>query len=783
MKLQAKLIILVVTLIVTPLLILGGITYTQLRETSTAQVFRSIDTLMDQVQQDLESTLQTTQSNLALFANSPLLRKYMLTTDEAKRYRLMQLPLLELFSSYQQAYPDYYEIRVLLPDSYEDARMTLGNIPNITEEEAESPFFQELQQHPEHEYITFFTNPDTQKIALLVAKKLFLAPPYSNPTFAQPTLRGYLLITVSLDSLQARIHQLHIGEQDHFFLTDGQGQILLHEHGQHIPPPPLVLDRMRYLADNNEVTQALYSNQSTYFKIRQLDPNLFLFAAIPKAQLLTASRGLGKWVASLTLAVIVITVFLMLVMLKYLVANPIHRLRRATREITRGNLQTTIALNSHDEIGELCQDFEQMRQSLYHSQLEVKTYQQSLQEKAIAAEAASRAKSTFLATMSHEIRTPLNGVIGPVELLQATSLDQKQRQYLEMMTHSAESLLDIINNVLDLSKIEAGKIVLETIDFNLRELIEETTESMAITAQRKGLELTCLITQQVPTKVNGDPVRLRQILLILLSNAVKFTEHGEIAVQVEVTSTTEEHTILRFQVRDTGIGIEPEALGSIFNAFSQADSSTTRKYGGTGLGLSIMQQLIELMNGEAGVQSQPGKGSVFWFSARFAAVSPQRYRSITSATNELDTTAQMTATKNSTKQCATHILLAEDNPINQKITKNMLKDLGCQVDIVEDGQKALGAYENKCYDLIFMDCQMPNLDGFEATQRIRKLEVENQRTHTPIIAITANAFKEDRDRCLEVGMNDYLSKPFKQKQLKMILERWTIDYLKENSQN
>ena len=896
MKLQTKLIVLVVTLIVIPLLILSWITYTQLRDISSARVFRGIDTLLNQTQQDLESMLQTVQANLVLFANSPLLRKYMLTSSEEERYRLMQLPLLELFSGYQQAYPDYYEIRVLLPDGYEDARMTRGDIPNITEEEADKHYFQELRDSPSDHYFSFFTNPDTQSMALLVAKKLYLTDPSIDPILAEPTLRGYLAITVSLDFLERQVQEVHLISGDHIFLTDNKGQIILHPEDQHSSLPPPLFKRLDQAADTGQVIDALYEGEITYFRGRRLHPQLLLFASVPQTQLLAASRGLGKLVATITVTAIIITVSLMLVMLKYLVADPIHRLRQATREIARGNLQAAIAFNSRDEIGELGQDFEQMRQSLYYSQQEVKAYQQSLQEKAIAAEAASRAKSTFLATMSHEIRTPLNGIIGPLELLLTTPLDQKQRIYTEMMSHSTQSLLSIINNILDFSKIEAGKMVLENIDFDLREVVEEVSELMAEPAQKKGLELICLITQQVPTMLNGDPARLRQMLLNLLGNAVKFTEHGEIAVRVEVAATTTDHTILRFQVRDTGIGIMPEALASIFTSFSQADGSTTRKYGGTGLGLSITQQLAELMGGETGVWSQPEKGSIFWFSARFTTVFPQPqprallpnrraliidnsaarrevlryhlntwsiavdeaessiqalshlkraanqgrpydlaildqhildidksalvrlikitapsirlimthsiyalaepdehapilayltkpvreetlYRSIITTADEQDAARQTTKghAENSVKQSAPHVLVAEDNPINQEVARHMLEDLGCRVDMAANGQETLDAYGHKRYKLIFMDCQMPDLDGFEATRRIRRLEAENLHTRTPIIAITANAFKEDRDQCLQAGMDDYLSKPFNQEQLKMMLERWLSD--------
>ena len=466
----------------------------------------------------------------------------------------------------------------------------------------------------------------------------------------------------------------------------------------------------------------------------------------------------------LALVALLLTFFLARQLARRL-ARPLSAMGRTLEAIKAGDYRPSLEETDSGELGDLARHINSLAVELERSGREQREAMQQLIQTREEAEQASRAKSDFLAMMSHELRTPMNGVLGMLQLLETTEMTQEQAEYAALATESTEHLLKVINDILDFSRIERGALELELIPFSLQDLLLGSIQVFQHSAQQRGLYLRLESQPGLEDfEVRGDPTRIRQILVNLLGNALKFTEEGGIRIETRWQPLDNEVLWFTCAVRDSGIGIAPERLEHMFDAFQQADTSISRRYGGTGLGLSIARTLAERMGGTLHASSEEGIGSVFTleiplpFSLRSEDVQAQTQNDVASGGDQ-------------------EVLLVEDNPVNQTVIEAMLRSLGYRVTLVGDGAQAVQRFDARRFSAVLMDCRLPVMDGYEATRQIRRHMPQNG---TPIIALTANALQGDREACLQAGMNDYLAKPFKRADLERVLLRWLGKRSQEN---
>ena len=439
-------------------------------------------------------------------------------------------------------------------------------------------------------------------------------------------------------------------------------------------------------------------------------------------------------------------------------SEPISAMGNAVKAIQQGDYSTPLPIVDDAELGSLSRHINNLADGLEHASREQQQAMAQLIQTREEAEKANSAKSDFLAMMSHELRTPMNGVLGMLQLLETTQMTDEQVEYAALASESTEHLLKVINDILDFSRIERAPLELEHIPFNLADLINSCAQAFAHSAQQRGLNLQLQLADGMPAlNVQGDPTRIRQILVNLIGNALKFTEHGQVSIQAQWQSLDHELLWFTCTVRDSGIGISPDNLEQMFNAFQQADSSISRRYGGTGLGLPIARTLAERMGGTLRAQSVEGQGSVFTLEMPLAL-----------SRQTLPTPAPAARVPSGNGE-GRNVLLVEDNPVNQTVIEAMRRSLGFTVSVATDGAQAVRSAESLIFEAILMDCRLPIIDGYEATRQIRQLPGCSE---VPIIALTANALQGDREACLAAGMNDYLAKPFKRTDLQQILQRW-----------
>jgi signal transduction histidine kinase/chemotaxis response regulator CheB len=497
---------------------------------------------------------------------------------------------------------------------------------------------------------------------------------------------------------------------------------------------------------------------SVYLPVMIVDEAYVILAQLDSSaayRLLDAGKRQSAIFAALTLLGSVVIGLLAL----RLAMGPLRRLRARAEAVAQDLTGASIHVPGRDEIASVVEVLQTLTDRLVERNRE-------LVDASARADAATQAKSQFLSTMSHEIRTPLNGILGMTELLQHSRLDSEQSRFVGAIATAGSTLHDLLSDILDLAKIEQGKVLLDPVDFDLGRLLAEVADVYREVARARGLSLVTALPDSIG-RLRGDPTRLRQVLSNLLGNATKFTERGEVRLRAErmPAAADDARAWWRFTVEDTGIGIAPESMTRLFQHFVQADASTTRQFGGTGLGLAICRHLVQLMGGRIDAHSVPGEGARFWLDLPFEAAADQQ-EPAPPARRELPRTG-----------CT--VLVAEDNPINQQVIERMLQHLGAVVTVADDGEAAVALVQRESFDLVFMDCLMPVMDGFEATRRIREWERgQDERCPVPIIALTANALAGDRDACLAAGMTDYLAKPISSTALAKTLSRHARDIVR-----
>jgi two-component system sensor histidine kinase/response regulator len=905
MRLQQQLALAILPAILVPLLLIGGASYRQIDVTVRDRTLEAMQTAGEQLAAAIEADIVAATTSVGFLAIASPLTTYVTAPDEDSRYGLYQPNVLALLTDYQAAYPANLGLQLRSPDGLADIDWSRDEVGAVAPQMLDD-FVQRLR--------TGAAVPLTQVLpaaaggrALLVVGTAITDAAVQRRPEVVPATRGYLIAVFDLRAVSARADALRFGTSGGVLLVDERGRPWGGSARQATWNPAASLSdaqRRTVTAFPIEITA---EGSGRYVSVHRPHPQLLAIGSVARSEVSSVNPRIALTLLVLTLLVIWAMHRLVYATVKRVLLKPTQHLIGVARDMAAGNLLVPVGVHSADELGDLGRALRDLGNTLSASQ--ARTAQREaerehalmqLQSARDRAEAASRSKSEFLARMSHEIRTPMNGVLGMTELLAGTKLESRQRQFTETIRQSAEALLAIINDVLDFSKMEAGKLELDDAPFDLGDVVEEAAELLAGSADAKGLELICRLPPGLHTAYRGDGMRLRQVLINLLGNAVKFTERGQVMVQVnELLSGDPARALLRFEVRDTGIGIRPESIGMIFEFFSQADGSTTRRFGGTGLGLAISKQLVELMGGKIGVSSGPGEGSTFWFTVPMvpehpasselrpealigsrilivddnatnreilsqhlkswhvevteAATGPQALRQLQAAATAgdpydlvildyqmpgmsgMDVTRALRATPalrdlsivllgsmsldaedsdgraqraaacltkpvrrahlrealtrllsaSASDTRRTHrppvepatpaarlglrVLLVEDNAVNREVARGMLDVLGCEVTVAGDGVEGASTFEAGQYDVVLMDCHMPELDGYGATGRIRAYEQASGRMRTPIVALTANALDGDRDKCLAAGMDDYLAKPFSSDQLRRVL--------------
>ncbi len=766
MKLQSKIFLAVFPFIVIPLLFSGGIAYQRLQKNVETTLNSQIQTLFQQITQQLDAFEQTAKANVNLFSSSKMMRAYM-NADEDQRYGMLQPYLMQRFNRYHHAYPNYIEIRVILPDGYEDTRFAPKYIPNLTEEENESEFFQVWLKNKQEQYVDYTTMPDTGDFILHIAQRLYFTDTNQKERKRQAKgeFKGFLAISAKLSGLKAQSLNQKIGQQGRIFFVDKNAKILFED--QDITLQTALRTGMR---QKNNIQW--FSPEGLYYRGQKLRNNLWVFASVPTLEMSTESQRLGLEIASITLITILISLWLLMSLLGRLLLDPIRDLSQATEHLGKGNMETALLIRSNDELGVLSRGFNRMVAQLKQTQAQKDTAQAEAlanQEQAINnLKQADKLKDEFLANTSHELRTPLNGIIGIGQSLLdgvGGKVNDIQAQNLRMIVQSGQRLTTLVNDILDSFKMRTQKLQLQRRPVDMYAMASLAIELSRALLQGKNIELINQVDSDLPA-VYADENRLQQILLNLIGNAIKFTHQGQISIRAELL---DEQQMCIF-IDDTGIGIAADKHERIFQAFEQADGSTAREYGGTGLGLSVTRELVHLHQGEISLSSEENQGSSFRFTLPLSTEALKQEQCSQLMMNVEDSNSQIEINQLTTQKPILNangdiyqVLVVDDETVNLQVLVNYLSQENYQLSLATSGQEVLDLLD-KGYapDLVILDVMMPRMTGFEVTQHIRQQWALHE---LPILLLTAKNQAQDVVTGLDTGANDYLIKPVAKEEL------------------
>ena len=780
MSLRKKIVLLIVPIIVTPMIISGWLSFNQLKTTTIEKSHEQMETLLEQFALYSETLIRDSHSNVRLFANNKMLRRYMVTPSEEERYDILQPLLLKQFQNYQKAYPHYFEFRLIFPNGEEDLRLVNKPIDNLTNNEVNTPFIKEILHKKEGSYNRIMRNPDDDNLALYIATALNLKDLSIESNSSKPKFRGYLVLTIDIAELLQQMEISKLGADGLIFIMNNTGK------------PQIFPNKFKLQIGNNHVSQnqiyqlgaekiktdvigsgfdlsqtptieTEFLNSHGFMKAIKLHDNFTLVTWLPSTGIIKKSHELATIFIIMTILAIVVTVLLLFTSLNYFVLKPLGELRSAANEIGKGVLNKAISIKSNnDEIGEVAYTFDEMRKNTLrsHEYLEylVDERTKDVRHALAEAEKSSTAKSKFLSRMSHELRTPLNAILGFSQLFSYDrNLNELQVKNVKEINDSGKHLLALIDEVLDLSKIEAGTFELSIEPVSIIKVIKNCLVMIETLAKAYEVKVIFDLEPCDNHYVLADYTRVKQVILNLLSNAIKYNKKGG---TVEIYCSFVTDGAVRINVKDTGHGILEENITHLFEPFNRMEAEHT-KIEGTGIGLVITQQLVDLMGGELGVKSTFDLGSIFWFDLKECEPNIE----LNDDGNVEDITEELFLNTNDDIR----ILVAEDNPTNQAVLEQQLNILGYEADFANDGVEAFNLLKNENYHILLTDIHMPKMNGYEL---VKKIHDANKSSDMVIIAVSADAMDGQLEKCIKAGMDDYIGKPVHIEELSQKLSTW-----------